>query len=174
MSLPPGLILRAGTPGDAGFIQRLHEESIRGLGPRCYSRAEVESWASSLRPDMYIRAMTQGGESFLLAEPESGGGRLAGFCSFAGERICGLYVHPRWAGRGVARALLLPAEAAVIAGGHAVIRISASLPGQAFYRKHGYRVLQPLAWRTRGGLVVEVVEMEKPATAIRARGRRRG
>jgi len=174
MLLPPGLILRAGTPGDAGFIQRLHEESIRGLGPRCYSRAEVESWASSLRPDMYIRAMTQGGESFLLAEPESGGGRLAGFCSFAGERICGLCVHPRWAGRGVARALLLPAEAAVIAGGHAVIRISASLPGQAFYRKHGYRILRPLAWRTRGGLVVEVMEMEKPATAARGRGRRRG
>ena len=44
MSLPPGLILRAGTPGDAGFIQQLHEESIRGLGPRCYSRAEVESY----------------------------------------------------------------------------------------------------------------------------------
>ena len=69
MSLPPGLIIRAGTPGDAAFIQRVHEESIRGLGPRAYSRAQVESWASGLTLEGYVRAMNQGGERFLLAEP---------------------------------------------------------------------------------------------------------
>ena len=83
MSLPPGLIIRAGTPGDAAFIQQVHEESIRGLGPRCYSRAEVESWASGLTLGGYVRAMNQDGERFLLAEPETAGGRLASFCSFA-------------------------------------------------------------------------------------------
>jgi GNAT superfamily N-acetyltransferase len=178
MFLPPGLIIRAGTPGDAPFIQRVHEESIRGLGPRCYSRAQVESWASGLTLGGYVRAMNQGGERFLLAEPETGGGRLASFCSFAGDRIIGLYTHPHWAGRGVAGALLARAEAAITGDGHELIGITATLVGRAFYEKHGYRVLQPRDSRTRGGLVVAVLEMEKrfprapsfPSPPFRGRG----
>jgi putative acetyltransferase len=162
MPLPPGLVIRVGTPGDAGFIQRLHEESIRGLGPRCYSRAEVESWASSLRSDMYVRAMTQGGESFLLAEPaEKGGGQLAGFCSFTRDEIEGLYVHPRWARRGIGSPLLLRAEAAILAGGGRRVCVSASLIGQPLYDKHGYRIVGSRQHRTRMGLIVLVREMEK-------------
>ncbi len=171
MSLPPGLIIRAGTPGDAPFIQRVHEESIRGLGPRCYSRAQVESWASGLVPEGYVRAMNRGGERFLLAEPETGGGRLASFCSFAGNRIIGLYTHPHWAGRGVAGALLGCAEAAILADGHERIGITAAIGGRAFYEKHGYRVFRARDSRTRGGLFVAVLEMEKRVTAARGRGR---
>jgi putative acetyltransferase len=169
MSLPPGLIIRAGTPGDAPFIQRVHEESIRGLGPRCYSRAQVESWASGLVPEGYVRAMNRGGERFLLAEPETGGGRLASFCSFGGDRIIGLYTHPDWAGRGVAGALLGCAEAAILADGHERIGITATLGGRAFYEKHGYRVFRARDSRTRGGLFVAVLEMEKRVTAARGR-----
>lgn len=162
MPLPPGLVIRAGTPGDAGFIQRVHEDSIRGLGPRCYSRAEVESWASSLTPGGYVRAMTQGGESFLLAEPaENAGGRLAGFCSFTRGEIEGLYVHPRWARRGVGSALLVCAEAALFAGGQRVVRVSGSLVGQPLYEKHGYRIVGSRQHRTRTGLTILVREMEK-------------
>jgi len=164
MSLPPGLIIRAGTPGDAAFIQRVHEEAIRGLGPRAYSRAQVESWASGLTPDGYVRAMNQAGERFLLAEPATGGGRLASFCSFAGNRIVGLYTHPQWAGRGVGGALLGRAEAAIVADGHERIGITATLGGRAFYEKHGYRVIQARDSRTRGGLFVAVLEMEKRFT----------
>lgn len=169
MPLPPGLIIRAGTPGDAGFIQRLHEDSIRGLGPAFYSRAEVESWASSLRIGMYVRAMTQGGESFLLAEPAANaGGRLAGFCSFTRDEIEGLYVHPDWVRRGVASTLLLRAEAAIIAAGGRSVRVNASLLGQPLYEKHGYRLLGSRQHRTRMGLVVLVREMEKTLAGLEA------
>ena len=156
MSLPPGLIIRAGTPGDAAFIQRVHEESIRGLGPRCYSRAQVES--SGFRPDAgkLCPDRESGGERFLLAEPETGGGRLASFCSFGGDRVIGLYTHPHWARRGVAGALLACAEAAILADGHQRVRITATLGGSAFYEKHGYRVFQARQlphprWAVRGG-----------------------
>ena len=112
----------------------------------------MESWASGLTLGGYVRAMNQGGERFLLAEPETGGGRLASFCSFAGNRIIGLYTHPHWAGRGVAGALLARAEAAITADGHERIGITATLVGRAFYEKHGYRILQARDSRTRGGL----------------------
>jgi hypothetical protein len=61
----------------------------------------------------------------------------------------------------VGRALLVRAEAAIVADGHERISISASLVAQSFYEKHGYRILQPRDHQTRGGLVVAVLEMEK-------------
>ena len=112
-------------------------------------------------PEGYVRAMNQGSERFLVAEPETGGGRLASFCSFGGDRIIGLYTHPHWAGRGVAGSLLACAEVAILADGHERIGITATLGGRAFYEKHGYRVFQARDSRTRGGLVVAVLEMEK-------------
>ena len=66
--LPPGLILRPGTTGDAPFIQHVHEASIRGAPAGIYSRAELESWASALHMDRYIWAMNFNSERFLLAE----------------------------------------------------------------------------------------------------------
>jgi hypothetical protein len=38
--------------------------------------------------------MNHGGETFLLADIVSGGGRLAGFCSYGGDQIYGLYIRP--------------------------------------------------------------------------------
>ena len=174
MALPPGLILRAGTPGDAPLIQRVHEESIRGLGPRWYSRAEVESWAAGLKPQRYVQAMTQGDERFLLVEPEGGGGWLAAFCSFGTDRIDNLYVHPDWARRGVGEFLLARAEAAIRDAGHGSIRVIATLVGRPLYEKRGYRVLRQREYRSRGGLLLTVLDMEKPTAAARGPGPRPG
>jgi putative acetyltransferase len=184
MSLPAGVRIRVAGPGDAPFIQQVHEDSIRGLGPRAYSRAEVESWAGGLKPTGYVWAMTQGGEDFLLAEAD----RIVAFCSFAADEVRGLYVHPAWAGRGIGRELLVCAEAAIRAGGHERARIGASLTGQRFYAAQGYRIVAKRGWKTRGGLVLEIADMEKslgvtlagrqqsacrsnPAPAVRVRGR---
>ncbi|HEY8014424.1 MAG TPA: hypothetical protein VIE35_01295, partial [Dongiaceae bacterium] len=58
-----------------------------------------------------------------------------------------------------------------VAEGHERIGVTATLGAQGFYEKHGYRVLQPRDSRTRGGLFVAVLEMEKRVTAARGRGR---
>jgi hypothetical protein len=64
----------------------------------------------------------------------------------------------------VGGALLGRAEAAIVADGHERIGITATLGGRAFYEKHGYRVIQARDSRTRGGLFVAVLEMEKRFT----------
>jgi GNAT superfamily N-acetyltransferase len=99
--LPRGLRLRRATPGDAPAIQLVHEESIRGAPAAMYSRAELESWASGLKAERYVYAMDRIGETFLVADIVKSGGRLAGFCSYGGEQIHGLYIHPQWTGRGL-------------------------------------------------------------------------
>jgi putative acetyltransferase len=105
--------------------------------------------------------MDNGGETFLLAEIAKGGGRLAGFCSYGGSQIYGLYIHPQWTGRGLASALLDRAEVALIAGRIERILIGASRIARPLYEKRGYIVLRQRGWKTRGGLVMEAFDMEK-------------
>ena len=159
--MPPGLRLRQATPGDAPFIQRVHEESIRGSPGNIYSRAELESWAGGLKAERYVWAMNHGGETFLVADVVNGSGALAGFCSYDSSRIDGLYIHPEWTGRGLASAMLGRAEAAIRASGARCIYIGASLIARPLYEKHGYAVVCRRGWKTRGGLVMEAFDMEK-------------
>ena len=90
---------------------------------------------------------------------------LVGFCSFKDDELKGLSVAPDWARRGVGSALLRQAEAAIAAAGHRRIRLDASLSGQAFYEHHGYRVVVRHDWKTRGGLVIGALAMEKALPA---------
>jgi putative acetyltransferase len=159
MVSPRGFVIRPATPADAVAIKRVHEDSIRGLGPAAYRRDEVESWVGVLRAEGYVEAMTDGGERFLIAE--DGTGTAVAFCSYKEDEIMGLYVAPGWARRGVGSALLRRGEAAIAAAGHTRIRIGAALSGQLFYEAHGYRVVRQRKWNTRGGLEIDVVDMEK-------------
>ena len=153
------VVLRPATPADAPAILRVHRDSILELGIESYSLAEVESWAAGLVPERYVEAMNEGGETFIVAVASTGA--LAGFCSFKDDEVKGLYVGPDWARRGVGSALLRQAEATISAGGHRLIRMVASLSGQAFYERHGYRVVERRDWKSRGGLVSAALAMEK-------------
>lgn len=164
MTHPPHLTLRAGTPEDGQAIRDLHEASIRALGGSAYTPEEVESWIGVLEPHRYGEAMTKGRENFLLAVDGDGG--LAGFCSYRADEVIGLYVAPAWARRGVGTMLLSVVEQAIAAAGHARIRIDAALSGRAFYEAHGYRVMAERISKTRGGLEIASVLMEKQQADI--------
>jgi len=171
--LPPGVTIRAGTTGDAPFICRVHEESIRGLGPRAYSRAEVESWVAGLQPDRYAWGMTHGGYIYFVAEVPGTG--VIGFCCYVAGEVMALYILPEWTRRGIGSALLGRAERGIGAAGHERIRLVAALNSVGFYSARGYREIRRRDWKTRGGLIVTAVDMEKPACptpAARDRGRR--
>ena len=176
MKLPLGVTIRAGTTGDAPFIQRVHEESIRGLGPKAYSRAEVESWAAGLQSDRYAWGITHGGVVYFVAEVPGTG--VIGFCCYVAGDVLALYILPEWAGRGIGSALLDRAERRIEAAGHERIRLDAALTSRGFYEKRGYSTVRRLDWKTRGGLVIEALEMIRPTKgplvtpAARGRGRR--
>jgi putative acetyltransferase len=158
------LRFRHATPDDAAEIVRVHRASILVLGRESYSLAEVESWAAGLVPERYVEAMSAGGETFIVTVAPDGA--LAGFCSFKDDEVKGLYVAPDWARRPVGSALLRQAEATIASGGHRLIRIVASLSGQAFYEHHRYRVVERRDWTSRGGLVTVALAMEKALPAL--------
>jgi len=155
---PHNIVIRAAAHANAEAILQLHRASILVLGAEHYSLAEVESWATGLVAERYVTAMTDGGETFIVAAASEG--ELAGFCSFKDDEVKGLYVAPRWARLGVGSALLRRAEAAIAATGCRRICIGASLSGQAFYERHGYRVTDRHGWTSRGGLVMAALAME--------------
>jgi len=159
VTLPPGFRLRPGTPADGPALRDLHEASIRAFGVSAYSAEEVESWVGVLEPHRYGEAMTEGGEIFVVAEQADGA--LAGFCSYKADEVIGLYVAPDRGRRGIGSALLAAAEAAIAAAGHGKIRIGASLSGRAFYEAKGHRVVAKRLWKSRGGLDMAALIMEK-------------
>lgn len=154
-----GCTIRRGTPRDGPGVLKVHRRSILALGRADYSAAEVESWAAGLAADHYDRAMTEPGGSFMVAVDQ--GGTIVGFCSTKENEVTGLYIDPDWARRGLGSDLLGRAERAIAAAGHGKIRVGASLTGEPFYEAQGYRAVRRKAWETRGGLVIETLEMAK-------------
>lgn len=150
--------IRPAALDDAPAIRRAHEGSIRGLGPLAYAPDEVESWVGVLSDDKYRAAMLTG-ERFNVADAMADG--VIAFCGWIGDEVKGLYVVPSWARRGVGSALLRAAEADITAAGHRLISIGATLVGRPFYQAHGYEVVHHQRWKTRGGLMIDTVDMEK-------------
>ena len=151
--------IRSGRPDDGEDLLRVHKKSILRLGRAAYSEAETESWSANLVAEGYGRAMADEGEIFLVAVDATD--RVVGFCSHRDDEIMALYVHPDWTRRGIGSDLLGRAEAAVAAAGHGTVRVTAALVARAFYEGQGYRVVESRDWRTRGGLMIEVLDMTK-------------
>lgn len=154
----PEIVIRPGIESDAASLLEIHRRAILMLGRSAYSEAECASWAAGLTPEGYVRGMTTNGETFLVAEDDEG---LCGFCSFKNDELVGLYVHPRMSRRGVGSMLLARAEAALSASGCDSLRIEAALSAIQFYQARGYRIVRRRRTSTRGGLEVEVCDLEK-------------
>ena len=129
------VFLRPGTANDGAALMALHRASILELGGNAYTTAELESWATGLRPEGYGEAMADG-ETFVLAWAPGDG--LAAFTSYEADRVVGFYVHPDWARSGLGRQLLAHAEAAIVGAGHRTILIESSMSGLPFYLACGY------------------------------------
>ncbi|WP_119461684.1 GNAT family N-acetyltransferase [Rhodospirillaceae bacterium SYSU D60014] len=161
MPAPLDIKVRAVHPDDATAILRVHEQSIRELGPTGYAPEEVESWAAGLRAEGYVEEMASG-ETLLVAEAES---RIVGFGGLKSEEINTLYVAPEMARRGVGSALLQSLESIARDRGRRRLRLTATLIGEPFYRRHGYRELDRRKHPTRGGILIDSVVMEKDLAA---------
>ena len=90
---------------------------------------------------------------------------LAGFASIKADEIVGFYVHPDWV---TMRCRQWRASSAVQKNRYCCRRwhiepfyIEASLSGLPFYLAQGYRVVCRRTADTRGGLIIDVADLEK-------------
>ena len=160
MDTLPRYSVRSGAPADGKAILRVHLRAILAQGTAAYSKAEVRSWAAGLVPEGYGEDMAKEGATFLVAV--DGMQRVIAFCSYMGDEVTGLYVDPAWSRRGVGRDLLKRAETDIAAAGNDSVGVVASLIAQPFYESEGYELILRRSWKTRGGLEIDVLDMEKP------------
>ena len=151
--------LRRAQDKDIAAIAELIPLSVRGLQANYYSDAQVEAALGSvfgvdrqlIRDGTYfvVEAGTPpclvgcGGWSkrrTLFGSDHHGATRDDAELDPAREpaRIRAFFVHPEWARRGIARAILQECEAALRAAGFRSIELAATLPGVPFYRALGY------------------------------------
>jgi len=147
---------RPGTPLDGEALLSVHTRAVEITSAREYGEAIARSWIFGLTADGYGQSMAAG-EEFELAEAD---GRVVAFCGVKDDEICGLYVDPAYGGRGIGRALFRRAMSRISARGHTRIRVVASLTAVPLYREHGFGIVRHRQKRSRGGLDMQVVDME--------------
>jgi GNAT superfamily N-acetyltransferase len=156
------IIIRAFATTDGEALADLHRRAILATSEAYYTLAERESWAFGLKPEFYAPK-----ESGALEVAVRQDGRAVAFCHSAGNEILGLYVDPDWQARGVGSNLLLRAEAMIAARGHSAANVTATISARRFYESHGYRFVADHPHKTRGGLVLAAVALEKPIVTLR-------
>jgi GNAT superfamily N-acetyltransferase len=76
-------------------------------------------------------------------------------------RIRAFFVHPDWARRGIARAILVECETAIRVAGFRAIELAATLPGVPFYAAFGYVAGEKSDVPLANGETIAVVQMAK-------------
>ena len=145
--------IRRATDADRVAIARLHEASIRALGPRAYTAEEVESWATHIYPQRYRIEQ----QMFVATDNN----RVVGFGHYHEGEIAAVYVDPEHVGRGVGRALIEKLEEVARDEGMTHLVLNAALNSVGFYETCGYRRTRDIPYRTRGGVLMTCAFMEK-------------
>ena len=148
--------IRPMRPGDGHAMHLLHRRAIMATSDTHYSLAERESWATGLRPDQYV---TPANGYFDVVEMDR---VVVAFCDHGPDEVIGLYVDPAFQGHGIGSALLNQAEGRMRDAGTTLAKIHAATSSQAFYERHGYREVERTMHKSRGGLMMPSVKLQKP------------
>ena len=171
--------IRRATLEDRAALERLIAESARGLSRGDYSDEQVEAAIASvfgvdtdLIHDGTYYVAEAGGEpigcgGWSKRKTLFGGDRFAARDS--GEldprtepaRIRAFFVHPGWARRGVAGAILETCEREASAQGFRSLELMATLPGVRLYAARGYEAAGQVEYEIAEGVTIEFVPMRK-------------
>jgi len=123
---------------DAVALSALYAASVRALGARDYSVAQIEAWASLTPSAEALTERMRDGRSRLIAVIDD----IVGFIDIEADgHIDLLYVAPAAAGVGVARALLETGEALAPLSGAGRLYAEASETARPVFERLGYSVI---------------------------------
>lgn len=152
------LSLRPYQSSDAEALSALYEASVRALGARCYSAAQIDAWASLTPTPESLDARMQDGRTRLVALTDD----IAGFIDVEPDgHIDLLYVAPAAAGLGVARTLLETAEALAPLSGAGRLYAEASETARPVFERLGFSVVVRRDFEV-AGVAIHNWAVEKP------------
>jgi GNAT superfamily N-acetyltransferase len=151
-------IIRTAREADIAHIKAMHRRAITILGRSHYTTDELESWAAGLDAKFYQDAL-QAADLFEIAQTADG--TVIAMGATRRNEVWLLYTDPDHAGEGIGGMLLARAETDIIAREYDVFTMRASLNAEAFYAHRGYHPMVYSGHKTRGGLILSAVTMEK-------------
>ena len=172
--------LRLARPGETDALRDVIEESVFGLGPAAYTRAQLES---AMRHVFGVDSRLIEDGTYSAAEEEGGrlvacGGWSRRRTLFGGDqyrsrsddrldpateaaRIRAFFVRPAAARRGIGRRLLDECERAARAEGFRRLELMATLMGVALYERCGFRPAEPFELEFPDGVRFPLLRMER-------------
>lgn len=171
--------LRLATDGDIPELETLIGRSVRELQADYYSTAQMDGALGSvfgvdrqlIRDQTYF--VVEQGQAIIACGGWSKRESLFGSDAARARedalldpsrdaaRIRAFFVHPEWARRGMARAILHACEEAIRAARFRNIELIATLPGVPFYRAFDYEAGERYEVPLVNGLSLPVVRMSK-------------
>ena len=145
----PSFSFRRYEPADAQAMGRLYFDSVRALGPRRYSQAQVEAWAPAPADAASVHARAGDGRLTLVAV-DAGDQVLAYGDLEADGHVDHLYARPDAAGTGVAGALLDRLIAAAREMGAGRLYVEASELARPLFERKGFAVVRRRDFEVRG------------------------
>lgn len=152
------------SPNDARAILEIHYLAVRQTAASAYPKEVIEAWSQNPDDEERIqrikKAWIENPEHYFVVAKL--GDRIVGFgFVHTNGEIQGVYVHPDFGRRGIGGYILAALEDWAIASGLSQLRLDASLNAEAFYKRHGFEVVEYGTHRLRSGLLMECVKMYK-------------
>jgi GNAT superfamily N-acetyltransferase len=171
--------VRLATMADVPVLQKLIEQSARGLSGGYYTAAQIES---TLRYVFGADTRLIADGTYYVVEADGRivacGGWSRRRTLFGGDqmkrgedplldpakeaaRIRAFFVHPEWARRGLGRLLIERSTEAARAAGFLRMELLATLPGEPLYRAAGFAETERFSLQLPDGVEVPVVRMSR-------------
>jgi len=163
---------------DVPALQRLIQESVRGLSATYYSPQQIES---ALHHVFGVDTQLILDETYFIAEADEqivgAGGWSKRKTLFGGDqsksdrvdsllnpatepaRIRAFYIHPRWSRRGIGTLILNACEEAARSGGFKRVELASTLPGVPFYLSRGYEKAEEISIPMADGELLITIRM---------------
>ena len=165
--------LRPARLDDVPALEELIPLSVRALQAAYHSSAQMEA---ALGPVFGVDRQLITDGTYNVAEQAGQGigcggwsrrkalfGGMDGLIDPASEpaRIRAFFIHPKWARRGIGRAILAACESAIRAAGFRDAELVATLTGEPLYASAGFAMVERYDVPLAGGLTLPVVKMRK-------------
>jgi len=151
--------LRPAEETDAWMMSAIHIAAIKALPATFYTEKELLAWRNYRdQPDGSNILKSMKVETFWVAIERD---QVTGFTSYIVDELIALYVHPKYQGQGIGRALVRHFCTQAINCGINEVITTASLYAEGFYLRLGFIAIQRAPHQLRSRIIVPVTKMSK-------------
>lgn len=153
--------IRTAKKCDTKHIYTIHTDAIRELCSECYNRDEISRWIARQYPEKYEPFIEK--EVMFVATLDNqivGFGHVEKFDDDTSE-VCGLFVSPACARKGIGSLLLQFLEEKAKADGYQNMRLKSSQNAKGFYEASGYKTIQKVDCHCAGDQALCCILMTK-------------